>query len=323
MNSQCIVISKGKVKNNPESISSFIEDLLEIEQIQSIDQILVVIEHTGLYVNHLVRAWTSASGKLSLVAANKISFALEGTYSFEEKTDEMDAHRIAEYAVRFEDKLKIYQLSPNSLIALKLLRAQRKRMLKVINILEVPVNEIIQFETRAHSDLLIKLQDPALTSAKASLKNIDKEIKQIINVDLELNKLFNLICSVPGVGKVIAVEILIATNGFTEFAPNQAKSFARACGVAPLPKNSGKIKRKTRTSKRSNARMKSLLTIGALSLINTKTELGRFYHRKKEEGKEHMSVMNAMRNKIILRVFAVVRNQTMYQRNRNVSLVLP
>ncbi|MCG8330357.1 MAG: IS110 family transposase, partial [Chitinophagales bacterium] len=40
-----------------------------------------------------------------------------------------------------------------------------------------------------------------------------------------------------------------------------------------------------------------------------------------QEGKEHMSVVNAIRNKIILRIFAVVRNGVMYEKNLNHSLI--
>jgi len=36
-----------------------------------------------------------------------------------------------------------------------------------------------------------------------------------------------------------------------------------------------------------------------------------------------MSVINAMRNKLVLRVFAVVRKQTIYERNYDIPLDKP
>ena len=60
--------------------------------------------------------------------------------------------------------------------------------------------------------------------------------------------------------------------------------------------------------------------MGATSLIGTPSDLGRFYTRKILEGKQHFSVINAMRNKLILRIFAVVRNQIMYDKNLNICL---
>ena len=189
--------------------------------------------------------------------------------------------------------------------------------------MEVPFNEIKAFELKEHSSMVEKLQKGSIKGLKASLKNIEKEIKLIINQDPNLKELMRILCSVAGIGKVTACEIIITTNGFTDFAPNQAKSYARNCAVVPLPKSSGKFKRKGRISKKGNSKMKSLLTVCALSLINTNTDLGRYYKRKRESGKKHMSVLNAMRNKLILRAFAVVRNNAMYKRNMNVSLVIP
>ncbi|GAL65433.1 hypothetical protein [Jejuia pallidilutea] len=61
--------------------------------------------------------------------------------------------------------------------------------------------------------------------------------------------------------------------------------------------------------------MKTLLHMAALSSIRIKGEIQDFYHRKIKEGKNKMSILNAIRNKIVLRVFACVKNNRMYQKN--------
>ncbi len=315
LNDQFEVMSKSRVENNADAITKFIEELLSSNLVASIGEILLVIEHTGIYINHLVRTWIAKGGKVSLVHAAKVSEGLIGSKSFEEKTDELDAFRIAEYAIRFADKLKLHELSEASLTNLKLLRSQRSRMIKAINLLEVPLNEINGFESEENSKMLNEIQENSLFELQTAVKNINSKIKSIIDEDSNLKQLFKLICSVHGIGPVTAIEILISTNGFTDFSPNQAKSYARFCGVVPLPKSSGKTKRKPKTSKNANAKMKTLLTTSALSLINTKSDLGRYYDRLIEKGKAPRMVINAMRNKLILRVFAVVRNQAMYERN--------
>ena len=151
-------------------------------------------------------------GQLCLVPADKISEGLNGTSSFEEKTDSMDAHRIAEYACRFSDKLKLYRLGSLNLGSLKLLRSQRNRVIKAINILEVPFNEIKAFELKEHSSMVEKLQKGSIKGLKASLKNIEKEIKLIINQDPNLKELMRILCSVAGIGKVTACEIIITNR---------------------------------------------------------------------------------------------------------------
>jgi len=44
-----------------------------------------------------------------------------------------------------------------------------------------------------------------------------------------------------------------------------------------------------------------------------------YYLRKVEEGKNKMSVLNAVRNKIIHRIFALIKNENFYQKDFVVS----
>ena len=53
----------------------------------------------------------------------------------------------------------------------------------------------------------------------------------------------------------------------------------------------------------------------AMAAIKTDCDLARFYQRKIAEGKSKMSALNAVRNKIIHRIFAVVAQERMYEKN--------
>jgi hypothetical protein len=65
----------------------------------------------------------------------------------------------------------------------------------------------------------------------------------------------------------------------------------------------------------ANKELKKLLHLCALSAIQYNQELKTYYHRKKDEGKHSMAVLNAVRNKIILRVAAVVKSQMPFKNN--------
>jgi len=56
--------------------------------------------------------------------------------------------------------------------------------------------------------------------------------------------------------------------------------------------------------------MKSLLNMAALSAKRNDREISDYYMRKTAEGKNPMSVLNAIRCKILSRVFAVINRQT-------------
>jgi len=320
MNQSFEIIYEGENDNHPDAIFQFIGRLMKQNQISSIDEIFMVLEHTGIYVQHLVNGWLSKSGVLSIIPATKVSELLGGQLGWEEKTDELDARRLAEYGIRYKDKLVSWQAKAHTLELLQRLHRQRSRLIDVINILEVPLKESLEFDTVAISENLVDNQEASITALKSDLKNVERKLKELIEQDPLLHQLFQLITSVEGVGPVTAREIIIATCAFTKFTPEQAKSFARYSGVVTRKRRSGRVKKKDRIPNRANKKIKTVLTMGATSLIGTKSDLGRFYERKIQEGKAHFSIINAMRNKLILRIFAVVRNQVMYDEKLNLNI---
>jgi len=50
----------------------------------------------------------------------------------------------------------------------------------------------------------------------------------------------------------------------------------------------------------------------ALSSIKNHPEFRDYYLRKKQEGKHSLSILNAIKNKLVLRVFTVVKNEKNY-----------
>ncbi|MGI8893485.1 MAG: transposase [Bacteroidia bacterium] len=143
------------------------------------------------------------------------------------------------------------------------------------------------------------------------IKKLEKQIQELINSDEKLKKQSSLVQSVPGVGKVLSWTILAKTNGFESI--KTARKMACYSGIAPFDYQSGSsIYRRPRVSMFADKSMKSILHLGAMSSIRLNNDLRKFYLRKVAEGKNKMSVLNAVRNKIILRIYAVIKRQTPY-----------
>ena len=73
----------------------------------------------------------------------------------------------------------------------------------------------------------------------------------------------------------------------------------------------------------ANKKVKTILHMAAISAIQVKGDLMDYYNRKIKEGKHKMSVINAVRNKIIQRVFACVKQDRLFEKNYNFSLFNP
>ena len=56
-----------------------------------------------------------------------------------------------------------------------------------------------------------------------------------------------------------------------------------------------------------------MLHMAAISSVQHNSELHQYYQRKVQEGKNKMSVINAVRNKLLHRIVAVVKRGTPYE----------
>jgi transposase len=110
---------------------------------------------------------------------------------------------------------------------------------------------------------------------------------------------------------------MIYTHNFTRF--DNAKQIASYCGIAPFEYSSGtSVKGKTKVHKMANKTLKTSLHMCSVSSVRHNPEMKKYMERKVAEGKNKMLVLNAIRNKILQRVFACVRDKKMYE-YRNVA----
>ena len=65
----------------------------------------------------------------------------------------------------------------------------------------------------------------------------------------------------------------------------------------------------------ANKKLKCNLHMASLRAVKLDGDLKAYYERKVLEGKNKMSVINAIRNKLLLRIFAVIRDQRPYVEN--------
>jgi transposase len=180
--------------------------------------------------------------------------------------------------------------------------------------IETPINEGREYIDPSISKIIIKTCQNTLKAVVKDIAKVDKEIQLLVSEDSHINTQFKQATSVPGIGKITALNMIISTGEFKRIS--EPKKFACYSGIAPFEHTSGSsIRGKTRVSKMANMALKKLLHLAAMSAIQCCGELKAFYHRKVTEGKNKMSVINAVRNKLISRVFACIKHGRMYQKD--------
>jgi transposase len=302
----------SSIKNDKKDIKKLLKNWAK-EFSFEFRELLVCMEHTGIYNYKLVQYLASTECIVCIDSAYNIKHS-RGLQRG--KNDKIDAERIALYAWRNREILKTWQAPETNIKKLKYLMNLRKNLLKCKSSLKLSTKEIIGFE---NNDIVKDQQrncSKTLRAIDQDVKNVEHKILLYIKENERLNRIYEVLLSVEGIGFVSAVMFIVTTNGFTSFL--EGKKFACYAGVVPFEHTSGKsIRGRTKVSHFANKEMKTALHMCALSAAYSKGELGEYYRRKILEGKNKMSVINAVRNKIVLRVFACVKNNKMYEKNLN------
>jgi transposase len=265
-------------------------------------------ENTGLYSHALLEFMAASELHLSLVPALQIKRSLGITRG---KEDQLDAKRIAQFAyLRREILEDSVPLSP-ALQALKKLIRLRKKLVRDEQGYTVATTEAARVLMKKDHPVYFKSQQVMAKAAKKQLAAVEKAIEQLIQSDEDLWAMNRLLQSVIGIGPVIAAYLIAYTDGFTRFS--SWRKFASYIGIAPFPHSSGtSIQGRSRVSHLANKQIKSLFFMAASTAIQHDPQLKLYYENRLKLGKSEMSSLNAVKNKILARAFAVIRRQTPY-----------
>lgn len=295
--------------NTTNGVMDLIEELLEIPGFR-MNRALFCMEHTGIYGNCLLDTLSSHRASVVLETPVKIRNSLGIVRN---KNDKIDAIRIANYAYENRDKLQLWTPKRPVLEQLARISALRSRLVNVQTALKIPLKEQGEFFKQKDYQRLSNLCDNTMEAISHDIGAIDSTMQATIAKDERLSHLMHLVTSVPGIGPLTGLQIVICTNEFKDI--NNPKKFACYAGVAPFVVESGKHKGKARVSIIANKRMKSLLHLSALVCIRHVPEIKAYFERRtKVDGKHKMSVVNAIRYKIILRAFACVNQDRCYEK---------
>lgn len=292
-----------QIENTEQGYKQLIEWLNK--QKINLSTAMIVMEHTGLYSFNLeafLHQHQILFVKVNALAIKRSLGLVRG------KTDQIDAARIAAYGYEKREQLIPATLVDDSLKRLQMLYSTRERLVKHRAALICAIKEYRHIGIQ-EKDLILQSHLKIIKELDKQIERLENETELIIENQEALQQNFRLLTSIKGVGKVLALASIIKTNNFTRF--DAARKFACFCGTAPFEHSSGtSIKGRTRVSHLADKKMKTLLDLSAKSAIQHDKELKAYYLKRIGMGKSKMSTINIVRNKILYRMFAVIKRQT-------------
>jgi len=273
-------------------------------------RLCICMEATGLYT-HDFRSWLEQEGVTYYVVDPKRMHHFAPPLSIkgirQTKTDKADAFRIAIYCSLFHDSMEPSRLPSAAYFKLKRLLAERRQYVKQSVLYKQQLSDISIYDTV--SSRMRKEKEVGIL--KDDIRQTDKEMKSIIDSDPAIKRNYDLLTSIVGVGIVVAVTTIVLTENFTAFT--NPRKYASYIAIAPFPHESGtSVRGATRVSKQGFRQAKADLSIGVLNAITHDAELREYWQRKKAEGKHTGVILNAIKFKIVLRMFAVVKRGKPY-----------
>ncbi len=318
------IISNGvevhcsRIANTKKAIDTWFKTMIKQKGI-SVTNSLFCMEFTGIYNYHIVEYLDCKAAKMWIMPGAQLK---HGKGMDRGKSDKADAKKIALYGFSHPHEVRLWKKPRLILKQLKALIKNREGLIQTRHQYERRLKESKGLVDKKEFIITKQYCQPIVDLIAKEIKAIDKAIKELIETDEKLREISAYVQSVDGVGIVTAAEIIVTTNEFENYS--DAKKLACHCGVVPFKKESGtSIKGKASVSHKANKRMKRLLHLAALAAIKVKGEFKEYYERKKAEGKHVMSVLNAIRNKLVMRIFACVHNKRFYEKNYQYNLLKP
>lgn len=301
------LLAQRKISNDREALIKLAAQWCDDHRFER-QEVLVCIEPTGHYSYKVLFALMELGLPTWQAHPLDIKKSIGSTRG---KSDKLDAYRIAQYAFRFNDRARLITQDYIHTLKLKQLINRRESLVKRKKVHQNNLKELNTYLEPSFREECDRIDQEQLALLSAQLKQVEQLIKKMIAADEKWNAQNELLLTIDGVGPVVAAHLISITDGFTRF--KTARELACHAGFAPFPYTSGSsIRGRSRVSKQSHKGLKTVVHMGAKSVIQRKCDLQEYYLRKVGEGKKKMKVLNAVANKIIHRVCAVIERGTPY-----------
>lgn len=122
----------------------------------------------------------------------------------------------------------------------------------------------------------------------------------------------SILLSMPGFGPVLSAEFLGATGGDMA-AFDGADRLAGVAGLAPVPRDSGRISGNNHRPRRYDRRLMRVFYLSAMSSLKSNPPSRTYYDRKRAEGKSHTQALICLARRRLNVLWAMLRDNVQYE----------
>ena len=304
----------NKTTSTPRSYSNNQEGFIQLakwlqHQDLTPNSLTICLEDTGVYAEAFCY-WFAAKGfPIAVEAPHKVKRAFHNPHV---KSDALDSRQIAEYGYRFFDQLSYWKPVEPVLEQMKVLLSTREQFVEQLTAQQNSLHMLTWKVVK--TPLAETAIQQTIDHLKEQIKKIDKAVKDLISKDPGLGQTSALLTSIPGIGLLLASNLLVLTKGFhQQIDPRQLASHL---GICPHPFESGSsIYRRPRSRHYGPPRVRKLLYLAALSMRTHNPTFKAYFLRKVQDGKSKKLVLNNISNKMIRIICAVVNSQKPFINN--------
>jgi transposase len=299
-----VKVKSRVLENSPRGFETLI-DWAVSHSGEHIQAIHFVMEATGIYHEAVAQRLYEAGAKVSVInpAHLKNYTKSQGRRS---KTDKKDSIVLARYGA--SHSLRLWEPEPEAVRTLKALLA---RYDAVKSDIQRELNRLEKATITQASEQVIHSIKTVLEQLEHEKQRLEKVIDQHIDDHPDLKRDRKLLDSIPGVGPVIARQMLAVIRSRRFESAGQCAAFL---GLVPIYEESGSsVRGRSKLSKVGNASVRAKLYLAAVVATRYNPDIKRQYERLCKNGKCKMSAIGAAMRKLVHICFGVLKHQVPYQ----------
>lgn len=265
-----------------------------VEQMVESAPTLIVLEASGGWEIKLVTALALAKLPVAVVNPTRVrNFAKAiGQYA---KTDKLDALLLARFATAIRPQARPLKTEEQALLSSLVSRRQQ-----LVRMLTMEKNRRVS----THADLRAQLESH-IQWLQTEIAQLNDQLRNLILACPLWQAKEKILASVPGVGPVTTLTLLA---DLPELGTLNRQRIAALVGLAPINKDSGKLKGKRRIFG-GRASVRCVLYMAALSASKSNPVIRDFYLRLLAKGKAKKVALTACMRKLLTILNALIRDQ--------------